>query len=99
MLILWDVAWSASLLLGLVSFRDFIGFLVFAKHSSITQYTIEAKYVTAASYCSQLWMMATLQDFGLDFHHVPLLCDSTSAISVAKNLVLHSKTNQIDVCF
>lgn len=37
-------------------------------------------------------MMATLQDFGLKFSYVPLLCDSTSAISVAKNLVLHSKT-------
>jgi hypothetical protein len=30
---------------------------------------------------------------------VPLLCDSTSAISVAKNLVLHSKTKHIDDCF
>jgi hypothetical protein len=44
-------------------------------------------------------MMATLQDFGLDFHHVPLLFDSTSAISVTKNLVLHSKTKHIDVRF
>jgi hypothetical protein len=30
---------------------------------------------------------------------VPLLCDSTSAISVAKNPVLHSKTKHIDVRF
>jgi hypothetical protein len=30
---------------------------------------------------------------------VPLLCDSTSAISVAKNPVLHSRTKHIDVCF
>jgi hypothetical protein len=44
-------------------------------------------------------MMATLRDFGLDFHHVPLLCDSTSAISVAKNPMLHSRTKHIDVCF
>ena len=36
---------------------------------------------------------------GLDFHHVPLLCDSTSAISVAKNPVLHSRTKHIDVRF
>jgi hypothetical protein len=60
----------------------------------------EAEYVAATSCCSQLlWMMATLHDFGLDFHHVPLLCDSTSAISVAKNFVLHSKTKHIDVRF
>jgi hypothetical protein len=30
---------------------------------------------------------------------VPLLCDSTSDISVAKNPVLHSKTKHIDVHF
>jgi hypothetical protein len=44
-------------------------------------------------------MMATLRDFDLDFYHVPLLCDSTSAISVAKNHVLHSRTKHIDVRF
>jgi hypothetical protein len=30
---------------------------------------------------------------------VPLLCDSTSVISVDKNPVLHSKTKHIDVRF
>jgi hypothetical protein len=44
-------------------------------------------------------MMATLRDFGLDFYHVPLLFDSMSAISVAKNNVLHSKTKHVDVAF
>jgi len=44
-------------------------------------------------------MIATLRDFGLDFTRVPLLCDSTSAISVAKNPVLQSKTKHIDVRF
>jgi hypothetical protein len=44
-------------------------------------------------------MTATLRDFGLDFHHVPLLCDSKSAISVAKNPMLHSWTKHIDVHF
>lgn len=42
-------------------------------------------------------MITTLRNFGLSFSHVPLLCDSTSAISVAKNLVLRSKTKHIDV--
>jgi hypothetical protein len=42
-------------------------------------------------------MIATLRNFGLLFSRVPLLCDSTSAISVAKNHVLHSKTKHIEV--
>jgi hypothetical protein len=37
--------------------------------------------------------------FWLGFNQVPLLCDCTSAISVAKNHVLHSRTKHIDVCF
>jgi hypothetical protein len=44
-------------------------------------------------------MIATLRDFGLELTRMPLLCDSTSAISVAKNLVLHSKIKHIDVHF
>ncbi|KAK8455555.1 hypothetical protein SEVIR_4G136850v4 [Setaria viridis] len=68
------------------------------KQSSVAQSTTEAEYVSAASYCSQLlWMISTLRDFGLDFTHVPLLCESTSAISVAMNPVLHSKTKHIDL--
>jgi hypothetical protein len=42
-------------------------------------------------------MIPTLMDFGFEFSHVPLLCDNTSTISVAKNHVLHSKTKHIDV--
>jgi hypothetical protein len=44
-------------------------------------------------------MIATLRDYGLEFRQVPLLCDSTSATSVAKNPVLHSKTKHIQVRF
>jgi hypothetical protein len=38
-----------------------------------------------------------MSDFGEEYTHVPLQCDSTSAISVAKNQVLHSKTKHIEV--
>ncbi|WVZ76654.1 hypothetical protein U9M48_024610 [Paspalum notatum var. saurae] len=68
------------------------------KQASVALSTTEAEYVAAASCCSQLlWMKATLSDFGLKFGRIPLLVDSTSAISVAKNPVLHSRTKHIDV--
>ncbi|WVZ93859.1 hypothetical protein U9M48_039812 [Paspalum notatum var. saurae] len=42
-------------------------------------------------------MKATLSDFSLRFGKIPLLVDSTSAISIAKNPILHSRTKHIDV--
>jgi hypothetical protein len=44
-------------------------------------------------------MISTFLYFNLDFHEVPLLYDITSAISVSKNHVLHSRTQQVDVRF
>jgi hypothetical protein len=68
------------------------------KQSSVAQSTTEAKYVVAASCCSQLlWITYTMSDFGEEYTYVPLQCDSTDAISVAKNPVLHSKTKHIEV--
>ncbi|WVZ80340.1 hypothetical protein U9M48_027825 [Paspalum notatum var. saurae] len=70
------------------------------KQTSVALSTTEAEYVAAASCCSQLlWMKATLSDFSLKYGKIPLLVDSTSAISVAKNPVLHSRTKHIDVRF
>jgi hypothetical protein len=36
-----------------------------------------------------------MSNFGEEYTHVPQQCDSTSAMSVAKNPVLHVKTKQI----
>ncbi|WVZ84896.1 LOW QUALITY PROTEIN: hypothetical protein U9M48_031867 [Paspalum notatum var. saurae] len=70
------------------------------KQASVSLSTTEAEYIAAASCCSQLlWMKATLSDFGLKYGRIPLLVDFTSAISVAKNPVLHSRTKHIDVRF
>jgi mannitol-specific phosphotransferase system IIBC component len=38
-----------------------------------------------------------MSDFGEEYTHVPLQCDRTSGISVAKETVLHSKTKHIEV--
>lgn len=68
------------------------------KQSSVAQSTAEAEYVAAASACSQvLWMISTLKDYGLSFSGVPLLCDNTSAINIAKNPVQHSRTKHIEI--
>jgi hypothetical protein len=68
------------------------------KQSSVAQSTTEAEYVAAASCCFQLlWISYTLRDFGEECTQIPLRCDSTSAISVAKNPVLHSRTKHIEV--
>jgi hypothetical protein len=68
------------------------------KQSSVAQSTTEAEYVATASCWYQLlWITYTMSDFGEEYTHVPLQCDSTSAISVAKNPVLHSKIKHIEV--
>jgi hypothetical protein len=37
-----------------------------------------------------------MRDFGVRFERVPLMCDNTSAISVAKNPVLHKKMRHVE---
>nr|ABF96549.1 retrotransposon protein, putative, unclassified [Oryza sativa Japonica Group] len=70
------------------------------KQSSVAQSTAESEYVAAASCYSQiLWLLSTLKDYGLTFEKVPLFCDNTSAINIAKNPVQHSRTKHIDIRF
>jgi hypothetical protein len=38
----------------------------------------------------------TMRDFGVNFERVPLMCDNTSAISVAKNPVFHKKMRHVE---
>ena len=45
-----------------------------------------------------LWMMQTLQDFQIKCSPpVSIMCDNTSAITISKNLVMHSKTKHIPI--
>jgi len=69
------------------------------KQSSIALSTAEAEYVAAASCCTQLlWMMQTMQDFQITCTPpISILCDNTSAISISKNPVMHSKTKHIPI--
>jgi hypothetical protein len=37
-----------------------------------------------------------MRDFGVSFERVPLMCDNTSAISVAKNPVFHKRMRHLE---
>ena len=69
------------------------------KQSSISLSTAEAEYIAAAACCTQvLWMKQMLQDIYIPFEDpILILCDNTSAISISKNPVMHSKTKHIPI--
>jgi len=68
------------------------------KQACVILSTAEAKYIAARSCCAQsLWMKQQLEDFGVILDHIPLKCDSTSAIYLAKNPIMHSKTKHIEI--
>lgn len=68
------------------------------KQNSIALSTGEAEYVAAALCCAQLlWIKQKLSDFGLNVERVPIFCDNTSAINIAKSLVQHKRAKLIDI--
>jgi hypothetical protein len=68
------------------------------KQNSVALSIAEAEYIAAGSCCAQiLWMKATLNDFGIEFKQVPLLCDNESAMKLTNNPVEHARTKHIDV--
>ena len=69
------------------------------KQGLISLSTTEAGYVVATTCCTQiLQMIQTLSDLEVIYvDPIPLYCDNTSAISMSKNLVLHSKTKHIPI--
>jgi hypothetical protein len=69
------------------------------KQGSISLSTTKVEYIAAATCCTQvLWMIQTLSDLGVNYTTpIPILCDNTSAISVSKNHVFHSKTKHIPI--
>nr|GEZ70582.1 retrotransposon protein, putative, unclassified [Tanacetum cinerariifolium] len=62
--------------------------------------TTEAEYVSLSACCAQvLWMRTQLTDYGFHFNKIPIYCDSKSAIAISCNLVQHSRTKHIAVCY
>jgi hypothetical protein len=60
---------------------------------------LREEFLSAPIHSPPLWFAVSVLHEWLwwGVFHVPLMCDSTSAISVAKNLVLHSRTKHIEV--
>ncbi|KAJ9557530.1 hypothetical protein OSB04_012144 [Centaurea solstitialis] len=68
------------------------------KQHCVSTSTTEAEYVAAASCCSQvLWMRTQLRDYGYNFNHIPIYCDSKSAIAITCNTVQHTRTKHIHI--
>jgi hypothetical protein len=68
------------------------------KQSSVAQSTTKAEYVAATNCCSQiLWIVHTMRDYRVTYKSVPLMCDSSSAICLAQNLVFHRRAKHIKV--
>ncbi|WVZ63883.1 hypothetical protein U9M48_013477 [Paspalum notatum var. saurae] len=96
-----ELVFGSSLSLRGFSDADHVGCRIDSKSTSGTCQLLGTSLVSWSSrkQASLLWMKATLSDFGLKFGKIPLLVDSTYAISVTKNPVLHSRTKHIDVMF
>ena len=69
------------------------------KQTSISLSTIEVEYIATAACCTQvMWMKQTLQDMKVSIDDpISIKCDNTSAISISKNPVFHSKTKHIPI--
>jgi hypothetical protein len=69
------------------------------KQSSISLSSTEDEYIAEAQCCTQVeWMKQTLQDIKIVFEEPTIIhCDNTSAISLSKNPVQHSKLKHIPI--
>ncbi|XP_078430676.1 secreted RxLR effector protein 161-like [Wolffia australiana] len=68
------------------------------KQNSIALSTAEAEYVSSGACVAQiLWIKNQLEDYGIKTSKIPVLCDNTSAINIAKNPIVHSRTKHIEV--
>jgi hypothetical protein len=69
------------------------------KQGSISLSTTKEEYIVVVTFCTQiLWMIQTLVYLKVNYIVLTTIhCDNTSAISVSKNLVLHSKTKHIPI--
>ena len=64
------------------------------RQATIAMSTAEAKYISAASCCTQLsWMKHQLEDYQINANSILIYCDNTAAICLSKNLIQHSRAS------
>jgi len=60
--------------------------------------TTEAKYISAASCCTQLlWMKHQFEDYQINEKNILIYCDNTASICLSKNPILHSRAKHIEI--
>ena len=61
--------------------------------------TVEVEYIVAVACCAQvLWMRKNLKEVQAEYDHpISIFCENTSAISISKNPITHSKTKHISI--
>ena len=60
--------------------------------------TTEAEYIAASHACKEaIWLKGLFGEFGRLQGNIRLLCDSQSAIHLAKNPAYHSKSKHIQL--
>ena len=81
-----SLLFQVDLLVGCQSYR------------TLLLYPAEAEYLTASHACKEaIWLKGLFGEFGRMQDKVKLLCDSQSAINLAKNPTYHSKTKHIPI--
>ncbi|CAM6087793.1 unnamed protein product [Calypogeia fissa] len=66
--------------------------------SCVALSTTKAEYMAACEATKELiWLQRLVHDLGLSQERLELLCDSQSALHLAKNLVFHARTKHIDI--
>ena len=68
--------------------------------STVALSTTEAEYMAVTeAFKEAIWLHGLINDLGISQEHITVLCDSQSAICLAKNSVHHARTKHIDVRF
>lgn len=68
------------------------------KRASVVLFITEAHYVIAGCCCAYIiWMKHQLSDYKFDLAVIPMKCNITSAINLARNLILHSLAKYTEV--